>query len=106
MATRVKFASTDPKTEEVRQLQDNIVRSLNPLLTSPLAQCVLLKDQVIGTSFAYYDHNLNRTPLSYIICAKNANQDVWQDVTVNNKLPTTALRLKATGTVTVDILVF
>ena len=86
--------------------QDHIESVINPVLDSAIIDGVILEDiDLVSTGFTSVEHKLGRKPRGYLVIRKSAAQTVYEDVGDydNRKL---FIKLRASGTVTVNLWVF
>jgi len=86
--------------------QDHIEEVLNPVLNAAIIDGVILEDiDLVSGSFTSVEHKLGRKPRGYLVIRKSAAQTVYEEVEDydNRKL---FLKLKASGSVTVNLWVF
>ena len=94
-----KVRGLDFKTN---QLQDNLTAAIQPFLTNPLNDGIIITDiSLPGSSSVSVSHLLSRVPQGYIIIKKDAAADVYQE-SVNTRY----LILNSTAAVTISIYVF
>lgn len=94
------------KSIEVNKLQQNIEQALNPVLSCPIIDGVLIKDVcLIAGKVNEIKHRLGRTPLGYIIVRKRADSRIW-DLQDTNPSPTTTFSLACSHACQVDVWIF
>lgn len=94
-----KVRGLDFKTN---QLQDNITAAVQPFLTNPINDGIIITGiNLPGASSVSVSHLLGRTPQGFIIIDKDAASDVYRE-SVNSR----SLVLNSTSAVTISIYVF
>lgn len=94
-----KVRGLDRKTNE---LQDNIVSAVQPFLTNPLNDGIIITDiEIDGVSATEVNHLLGRLPQGYIIIDKDAESDIYRDV-----LNTRQISFLSSNAVTIGIYIF
>jgi len=86
--------------------QDHVESVINPVLDSVIIDGVILEDiDLVSGSFTSVEHKLGRKPRGYLVIRKSAAQTVYEEVGDydSRKL---FLKLRASGTVTVNLWVF
>ena len=86
--------------------QDHVESVINPVLNSAIIDGVIVEDvDLVSGSFTSVEHKLGRKPRGYLVIRKSAAQTVYEDVGDydNRKL---FIKLRASGTVTVNLWVF
>lgn len=104
MPELLKVRLSEPvSVSDLGRMQDNIGTLVNPIAANPM----LAGNQIVGvelsTTAVNVSHGLGRAWTNYAITAKDANEDVWYSSTENRDR---FLTLTATGTVTVNVLVW
>ena len=95
-----------PMARVFNNAQDHIESVINPVLDSAIVNGVILEDiDLVSGSFTSVEHKLGRKPRGYLVIRKSAAQTVYEDVGDydNRKL---FLKLRASGSVTVNLWVF
>ncbi len=100
-----KIARVHTGNREVNELQENVIRSLSPVLDNELVDGVVLTNVSLSTGSNVIAHTLNRTLLGWMVVRQRAQADIWdtQDLNVNAAL---TLLLSASAPVVVDIYCF
>ena len=95
-----------PMAREFNIGQDHIEEVITPVLNSAIIDGVIVEDVILNSStFTDIKHKLGRKPRGYIVIRKSAAQTVFEEAGdyENRKL---FLKLKASGTVTVNLWIF
>ncbi len=79
--------------------------SLNPLLSNPLTDGLILPGVLLATGSNVINHKLGRKLQGYFVILKNANITVY-DTQTTNQTPEATLKLVASGAGTVSLYVF
>jgi hypothetical protein len=72
---------TGDSAEEIKRLQDSVIRSVNPLCAVPLIDGVLLGPVNLTTTLTPVNHGLGRQFIGWHVRRINANATVWEDFT-------------------------
>lgn len=86
--------------------QDHVESVINPVLAAAIIDGIILEDiDLVSGSFTSIEHKLGRKPRGYLVIRKSAAQTVYEEVGDydSRKL---FLKLRASGTVTVNLWVF
>ena len=86
--------------------QDHIEEVITPVLNAAIIDGVIVEDVILNSStFTNVKHKLGRKPRGYIVIRKSAAQTVFEEAGdyENRKL---FLKLRASGTVTVNLWIF
>jgi hypothetical protein len=91
-----------PIIRETDDLFQREVRRSIKELDSPEQRRVTVKSIVLGATTVKVPHQLGKLPVGWQVADKNAQADIWRDITV----PSTNdyIGLKASATVTVDLI--
>ena len=95
-----------PMAREFNIGQDHIEEVITPVLNAAIIDGVIVEDVILNSStFTDIKHKLGRKPRGYIVIRKSAAQTVFEEAGdyENRKL---FLKLKASGTVTVNLWIF
>ena len=95
-----------PMARVFNTAQDHVESVINPVLNSAIIDGVILEDiDLVSGSFTSVEHKLGRKPRGYLVIRKSAAETVYEDVGDydNRKL---FIKLRASGTVTVNLWVF
>jgi len=95
-----------PMARVFNTAQDHVESVINPVLDSVIIDGVILEDiDLVSGSFTSVEHKLGRKPRGYLVIRKSAAQTVYEEVGDydSRKL---FLKLRASGTVTVNLWVF
>lgn len=100
---KVRFDGDVAKAHDVGRFQDNVGTLLNPIATVPILGANQLTEVALGATAVDVAHGLGRAWTNYLVTSQNANATVW---TPSNANPTQFVTLQASGTVTVNLLVW
>ena len=95
-----------PMARVFNTAQDHVESVINPVLNSAIIDGVILEDiDLVSTGFTSIEHKLGRKPRGYLVIRKSAAQTVYEEAGDydNRKL---FIKLRASGTVTVNLWVF
>ena len=95
-----------PMAREFNIGQDHIEEVITPVLNAAIIDGVIVEDVILNSStFTDIKHKLGRKPRGYIVIRKSAAQTVFEEAGdyENRKL---FLKLRASGTVTVNLWIF
>ncbi|HAT63657.1 MAG TPA: hypothetical protein DCS66_03510 [Flavobacteriaceae bacterium] len=95
-----------PMARVFNNAQDHVEEVLTPVTNSVIIDGIILEDiDLVSGSFTSIEHKLGRKPRGYIVIRKSAAQTVYEDVGDydSRKL---FLKLRASGSVTVNLWVF
>ena len=95
-----------PMAREFNIGQDHIEEVITPVLDAAIIDGVIVEDVILNSStFTDVKHKLGRKPRGYIVIRKSAAQTVFEEAGdyENRKI---FLKLKASGTVTVNLWIF
>lgn len=90
--------------EELKRLQDSVIRAVNPLAALPLLDGQIIGPIALGTVFQSVNHLLSRQYLGWIVVRNNAAAIVTEDF--NSISQSTSISLKASVAATVYLWVF
>lgn len=91
---------------EVNQLQQNIKTAVNPLLSNPLNQGLLLQDIVLVVGTNNINHKLNRALIGWFTTRMPGVYAKIYDNQDTNTTPNSTLILVSDVAITVDLFVF
>lgn len=94
--------TTDP---QLNQVQQNIVRTLNPVFNTPLLGGNLLTQQSLNSGANSINHGLGRNLVGWLIVRQRAEANIW-DSQDSNSTPGSTLALNASAAVVVDLYCF
>jgi hypothetical protein len=100
-----KFTKVQTQDRELNQVQQNLVRSLTPLLSLSLLNGVILSGIVLASGDNTVSHTLGRTLTGWFLVRKRGTAVIY-DKQDTNSLPELTLVLNASAGETVDIYVF
>ncbi len=100
-----KFQVINTSTPDLSTVQQNLVRTLNPIFNTPTLGGNLLTNISLVSGVNNINHGLGRTLNGWQIVRQRANANIW-DSQDNNKTPTLTLTLNSSAAVTCDIYVF
>jgi hypothetical protein len=86
-------------------VQTRWAAQLNPLLSQPLSQALLLSDLTVVSGANVINHKLGRKLQGYIVVGCNAAV-TFHDSQASNSMPQLTLNLVASGAATINLLVF
>lgn len=86
-------------------MQTSWATQLNPILTNPIANGLLLKNVVLASGDNTISHTLGRKLQGWIVTRLRASATIY-DKQDTNRFPELTLVLNASGAVTVDLYVF
>ena len=95
-----------PMARVFNNAQDHLEEVINPITDSQIIDGVILEDIALNSStFTTIEHKLGRKPRGYLVIRKSAAQTVYEEAGDydNRKL---FIKLRASGTVTVNLWVF
>ena len=95
-----------PMARVFNTAQDHVESVITPVLNSVIIDGVILEDiDLVSGSFTSIEHKLGRKPRGYLIIRRSTAQTVYEDAGDydNRKL---FLKLRASGSVTVNLWVF
>lgn len=103
-----KLERLQTQDEDLRKVQENVAKAVEPLLLGPFAGAVLTNAVTLGASaFQLVPHGLGRIPSGWLLVAPNAGVLVWEDSnSSHNADPTAFLFVIASAAVTCRFLVF
>ena len=78
---------------------------INPLLSQPLSQALLLNDLPVVSGTNVINHKLGRKLQGYVVVGCNAAV-TFHDSQASNSMPQLTLNLISSGTATINLLVF
>ncbi len=84
---------------EIKRLQDNVIRAVNPISKVPTLDGVLIGPFSLTTSFQPIAHGLGRQYLGWQVTRNNASATVWEDFTWNAQTASISMRASAACTV-------
>jgi hypothetical protein len=89
----------------INQLQDNVISTVNPLVSNPLLSGTLLQSVSLASGANTVNHLLGRNLIGWFVTRRN-NASTIYDTQNTNPLPSKTLTLTTSGAVTVDLFVF
>jgi hypothetical protein len=95
-----------PMARVFNNAQDHVESVINPVLAAAIIDGIILEDiDLVSGSFTSIEHKLGRKPRGYLVIRKSAAQTVYEEVGDydSRKL---FLKLRASGSVTVNLWVF
>jgi hypothetical protein len=101
----VKFFKTITKDQDLNAVQDNLVRTLNPVFNTPILDGIILSNIVLNVGFNDIEHKLGRKLVGWHIIRQRSFANLYDDQD-NNPLPNKTLRLVTGNAVIVDLYVF
>lgn len=106
---RFNFADTEnPKdmARNLRHIQDSVIASVNPLLTTPLVDGRTLTGVSIASTATAVNHGLGRLPLGWIVITNSSSGVVFEATADRLARTDKQLRLTASAATVVDLWVF
>ena len=102
-----QYINVGAQSREVQNLENAVLKVFNSLYPNPLLNnpYISVGNAFSGTNDLIVPHKLNRVPKGYIVIGRNANAMIYTSSTTNTA-PKAYMILKASGTVTADILFF
>jgi hypothetical protein len=100
-----KLARVQTVSKEINQLQENVIRSVEPVLDNPLVDGVLLQSIILLSGGNTINHKLGRRLKGWIVTRIRASATIY-DTQDTNLFPDLTLKLTASANVTVDLYVF
>ena len=89
----------------LNRIQDSVEDFAQAIIFPAITGIQIISEVIITTADTYVNHKLNRKYQGYIVINKNAAQTIYTSATANNN-KNLYIILKASGTVTVDIMFF
>lgn len=106
MASIKSFKKTSFTDDNLQRLQNNVETFSAPIVNSQIIDGVLIENVELATgSTNIIDHKLGRKPLGYFVVKKNANANIWDSQSTNDR-PSLTLELLTSATVTVNLWIF
>lgn len=106
MANLPKFQQGQSNTpQDVNLMQQQLVRTLNPVFDCPIVGGTLLQAQVLRAGTNSINHKLGRKLVGWIVTRIGAISTIY-DTQTANKTPELTLELVCSNPVTVDIYCF
>lgn len=99
------FSVISTPDQSLQLVQQQLVRTLNPVFATPTLGGNLLTNQSLGIGTNSINHGLGRTLNGWQIVRQRAEARIW-DSQDNNKTPTLTLSLNSDSIVSVDLYVF
>lgn len=100
------FPLVQTNNREVNQLQQNIKSAVNPLLSNPLNQGLLLQQVVLAIGTNNINHKLNRALIGWFTTRMPGVYAKIYDNQNTNTTPTSTLTLVSDTAITIDLFVF
>ncbi len=100
-----KFQLLSTTDQNLQLVQQNLVRTLNPIFNTPTLAGNLLTNVALVTGLNSINHGLGRNLNGWEIVRQRALANLW-DSQDSNKTPTLTLTLNSSADVVVDIYVF
>lgn len=101
----VAFTKLYSEDRVLNMVQDNLVKSINPIAQNPIINGHILTSISLASGNNKVTHGLNRPLLGWYITRLRANETIY-DTQDTNPNPSSNLQLVASGAVVVDIAVF
>jgi len=103
------MATSFPKVQTtdrlINQIQDNVARAIQSVLTGPLSNASLLTSVSLVSGANVINHGLGRKLQGWIPVRVRASATIY-DTQDSNSTPALTLQLTASADVTVDLIVF
>lgn len=80
---------------ELKRLQDNVIRAVDPLTRSSIVDGVLVGPVPLTTSFAPVAHGLGRQFRGWIVIRNDTSATAWEDFTWNAQAASISMRASA-----------
>ena len=103
--TLPKFQVINTSTPDLGTVQQNLVRTLNPIFNTPTLGGNLLTSQSLNVGANVINHGLGRNLNGWQLVRQRAAAQIF-DSQDDNKTPNLTLALNSTAAVVVDIYVF
>ena len=100
-----KFSKLVTQDRVMNMLQDNIARSLNPILNNPLISGLILSNVPLVSGANSINHTLGRDLVGWFLVRQRGPASIY-DTQDTNPLPTYKLNLVSSAAVNCDIFVF
>lgn len=101
-----KIASVQTDDRNFQQYQQNVQRTMNPILNNPILDGIILERVVLATGDNFVSHTLGRRLLGWIPVRRRAAATLFDKQDTNPNIVDTTLVLNASAPVTVDLYVF
>lgn len=105
MARSKAFRKVNTNLPEVQQLQLNVEQFIGELFQNPILSYTFLENVILTAGTNVVEHKLSRKWRGYIVCARNANETVW-DAKATQEQSELYVELAASGPVTVSLYIF
>jgi hypothetical protein len=100
-----KFSKLVTDDRVINMLQDNVARSVNPILANPLNSGLILSMVSLVSGANSINHTLGRDLIGWFIIRQRGPASIY-DTQDTNPLPTYKLNLVSSAAVLVDLFVF
>lgn len=101
---RVPFSKITPANQDLQALQTNVAATLDPLLNLELLDGRLISNvALVSGADTLVNHGLGRAPLGWIVAGQDANAVIWETA---SPAPNKVLSLRASATVTANLIIF
>ena len=101
----IRYLKIQTNDSTLNRMQDNILRSVNPVVSNPLVDGQLLKGVSLQSGANLINHGLGRDLVGWIVTRLRQSATIY-DTQDTNKTPSLTLQLVASGGCTADIYVF
>jgi len=101
----VKFSKQYTKEEDLNRIQDNLVRTLNPVFDTPILGGNLLQSVPLVIGSNSINHKLGRNLVGWMLTRKRSPANIY-DNQDNNNMSASSLLLVSDAITTIDIYVF
>lgn len=100
-----KFFKVNTSDKELNQIQDNLVRTLNPVIETPILGGTLLQSVALVTGSNVINHKLGRKLIGWVVSRQRSAANIYDDQD-NNSTPQLNLILVTSADVILDIYCF
>ena len=101
----VRFSKQVTKDEDLNKVQDNLVRTLNPVFNTQTLGGNLLQSVPLVVGSNSIDHKLGRNLIGWMLTRQRSSASIY-DIQDSNTLPASTLILVSDAVVTIDLYVF
>jgi len=101
----VKFFKAPTQDQELNRIQDNLIRTLNPVFDTPILAGNLLQSVPLVVGSNIVNHKLGRNLIGWMLTRQRSLANIY-DNQDNNTMPSTSLILISDANVTIDIYCF
>lgn len=101
----MKFTKLNTPDQLLNRVQDNVDRSLNPVIDVPILDGVLLQSVTLASGSNVINHTLGKTLTGWSIVRQRGVASIYDEQS-SNKFPSRTLLLNSSAAVSVDLWVF